>query len=465
MNTPHRARFIRHTLLLLLPCCVSFAADETQRALVDALVSEGVLTETQATNVLAKVNARLAAEKPAAGEKITAGKDVQALRLFGDLRFRFEDRSYDYWDDPAIEDTQTRYRLRLRLGAEYKFNNGWSATLRLDSGKAANTSNVDFGNNTRRDDFGLNVGLAYFLYETPDFVGPFDRARFWIGKHHLPVYANGIAGFWLCGDITAEGLTQELRVQDAFRDWDVSLRAGQYVQRARQLSLSAGRSAEIDYMVMAQVELTNQANGNGTGNGNGGSPGFKIAPTFLGFVPSDYPGAASGDAFIDTNAPSEANYHDLSSLIIPAEYTFTTGDFTHTIFATFAHNFEGKSRARRFLQPGIAVTDGMSNFYNAGVKVARGPASVTAEYRHIGAGAYTNALGHPDFNVARANARGPALSASYNFTSSLVGTVSYFRSSAIVDHAGGFLAAGGTSSDGLGYRTYETLQVDLMMKF
>ncbi|HEX9784771.1 MAG TPA: hypothetical protein VGA56_18840 [Opitutaceae bacterium] len=459
MNTLHLHPLLFGTLLTAFPCAASpVEINQANHTFIDALVSEGVLSPTQADHVLA----RLREDSMRQAEVTPTAPAPQRLRFFGDLRFRFEDRNMSYQDNPSGRDEQSRYRLRLRGGATYQLSDHWSIALRLDTGKAANTSNVDFGNNTRRDGFGLNVGVATVLFEMPELAGVFDRSRFWIGKHHLPFFTTGIAGFWNVGDVTGEGLSQELRATNVLGDWDLTLRGGEYLQRVRQFAGEGGKRTEIDYLLMAQAEFSNQSANDGV------VTGFKLAPTFVTFLASDHPGLPSGDAFIETDAPDGANYNDLASFILPAELAFRIGRHSAAVFATFGHNFEGRSRARRFLPPGAEITSAMSNFYNAGIRLGapgRRGASITAEYRYIGAGAHTGALNHPDFNGGRNNARGPALSASFAFTDYLVSTVSYFRSSAVTSEAGGFLSTGGTSSDGLGFRRYETLQLDLQVKF
>ena len=94
-------------------------------ALIGALVREGVLTEQKAENIRADIQRDLS--QTSAG-KIQLSKSVTELKLYGDLRLRYQYEGRDAQVSQTGNDfQQSRYRFRLRLNAEAKLGREWVA--------------------------------------------------------------------------------------------------------------------------------------------------------------------------------------------------------------------------------------------------------------------------------------------------------------------------------------------------
>ena len=101
-------------------------------ALVDKLVKKGVLTDQEAEEVRADMMRDFS--QTSAG-KININSSVTEMKLYGDLRLRYQ------YDDreaqvaaPNHVDQRSRWRYRLRLGADVTLGENWFAGFQLQTG-------------------------------------------------------------------------------------------------------------------------------------------------------------------------------------------------------------------------------------------------------------------------------------------------------------------------------------------
>ena len=99
----------------------------TDQALLDALVRKGVLTEKEATAIEQEVSKEAIAPAPGSESKIKLGDWVKELKLYGDLRLRYQyDDSQPQIPKAPLQTNyvnvsqRSRWRFRLRLNADFK---------------------------------------------------------------------------------------------------------------------------------------------------------------------------------------------------------------------------------------------------------------------------------------------------------------------------------------------------------
>jgi len=173
-------------------------------ALLDALVQEGVIKESKAESIRAKLSADY--KKTSAG-KILIDSSVKELKLSGDARFRFQ------WDETGPQTNratghtvQQRERLRLRLGTDFKLSDDFFGGFQLSTGQKGDSDNATVGDSTE--------GGASFskvpIYISKAFLGwePIKGLTAVVGKQANPFYGNDQGLVW-DNDINPAGLSEK----------------------------------------------------------------------------------------------------------------------------------------------------------------------------------------------------------------------------------------------------------------
>ncbi len=159
-------------------------------------------------------------EKNLAAKIGEADKWLKDLKFFGDGRLRYEAQQFTS-GDPSETDDRNRFRFRLRVGAEKKFNDQFKAGFSLASGEASSGQNVDptstnttFDNNFNFKD--VFIERAYALYN-PNWakVGPIEKAEIGGGKFANP-FEKGSSDMIWDRDVRPEGAYEkiDLRLYD-----------------------------------------------------------------------------------------------------------------------------------------------------------------------------------------------------------------------------------------------------------
>lgn len=155
------------------------------------------------------------------GEADTWLKD---LKFFGDGRLRYEAFNFTS-GNPSESDDRNRFRYRLRIGAEKKFNDQFKAGFALASGEQALGTNGDnvSTNTTFDNNFSLKdifVDRAYAIYN-PNWakVGPVTKAEIGGGKVANPFEKGSSDIIW----------DRDVRPEGAYEKVDLSLYEGEDV--------------------------------------------------------------------------------------------------------------------------------------------------------------------------------------------------------------------------------------------
>ena len=290
------------TLALSLPR----AAAQDNSALIDALVREGVLTQEKAENIRTDLQRDLATTS--AG-KIKLSSSVTELKLYGDLRLRYQydDRQLQVPDSGNVGQ-QSRYRFRLRLNAEVKLGRDWAAGFSLGTGQPSDSEEQTFENGF--DDYNIYITKAYLSWQPNDWltvVGGKQKNPFYttdllwdpditptgltetIAFHKLPFFGGGSAG--ASGGFGKEG--KSIAAPDARpaeNPWEVTFVAGQFVfDDNGEFNLDSDFGTDA-YLFVEQLIATYKFNKDTS---------VTLAPAFYTFTAADLTGLTNANPFTD----------------------------------------------------------------------------------------------------------------------------------------------------------------------
>jgi len=229
---------------LLLLCAMTASAQEETSALIDMLVCKKVLTAKEADCLRADL---IQEKEKSSADKIKLSGPVTELKLYGDLRFRFQydnvdpqvgtfiqdpnlflnpvlgryvnrktgqidpdnehfiDRKHGTFLDPGNGDQRDRWRFRLRLNADFTLKDNWFGGVQLQT-----SINSDSGNQTYDGGF-----RNYETYISRAFAGwnAADWLTLVVGKQVNPFYTTDLV--W-DPDINPSGLTETVRFHKLF---------------------------------------------------------------------------------------------------------------------------------------------------------------------------------------------------------------------------------------------------------
>jgi hypothetical protein len=189
-----RARFIHSLKRLTSGASLSLAAiaaagsinarAEDNSALLEILQRKGVLSADE----VATVQREIAADKSDSASKIRISPSVTELKLYGDLRLRYQYDNRDSQLDPypvgvhqngnekdrsPSGSQQSRWRFRLRLAADFKFGEHWFGGVELSTAQASDTGNQTFENGF--DDYNIYISKAFLGWKPSEGIHSYRR--------------------------------------------------------------------------------------------------------------------------------------------------------------------------------------------------------------------------------------------------------------------------------------------------
>jgi hypothetical protein len=491
----------------------SAVADDSS-ALIALLERKGILTKDEAANVrneLAREKAAAAKAKVSAADKGNGLADklklspaVSELKLYGDLRFRYQ---YDHRDgqlDPfpvgvhqdRNEDDrspsgspQSRWRFRLRLGADFKLGENWFGGVELSTAQASDSGNQTFENGF--DDYNIFISKAYLGWN------PNDALTITAGKIPNPFYTTELV--W-DSDITPTGVAEVVRFHELFgakeeapgfdkdgkavaakkpaSPWELSLVAGQFIFDDNNENNFDNDESTDAYLFQTQLVGSYKF-----------SKDLKVtfAPGWLVYNAASVSGLQNSQPFNDSPTVSGAT-RNINLLLAPGDVSFKLFDRKAKFFWDFAYNVEGRKRYEDVLDlvtfnnnagqssddDVIDPDDFSSNHkliddiaFLAGIQLGEnkkaGDWSVLAYYRQAGVSSIDPNLNDSDFAGSRLNTRGFKLGVSYNFTDFAIGALTYQYAWNLRDNLVGGQATGGAAIADT--NNISILQLDLTLKF
>jgi putative porin len=181
------------------------------QALIDALVRKGILTQKDAEKIEAEVSKNpVAVAQPSSPLKLAPW--IKELKLSGDLRLRyqFDEEQRQEPSGPNATGTnhvaqRSRWRFRLRLNAEMKFDNGFFGGFSLTTNNAADSGNQTFTGGFQN----------YSIFISKAFLGwnGYPGLAIIAGKQDNPFYTTDM--FW-DPDIYPQGLVERIDFDKLF---------------------------------------------------------------------------------------------------------------------------------------------------------------------------------------------------------------------------------------------------------
>ena len=163
--------------------------------LIEKLVQKGILTNSEAKQMVKEIDREEKAAKKAAPYAYELPDWINSVKFKGDLRLRHDTQWRETEDDKY---SRNRERFRLRLGADVKITETTKVGIRLASGSGyQNTTNQSFDGHSR----GKNIFIdrAYAQWK------PYDFFKIVAGKHKNPLFKSSLV--W-DSDVNPEGLSE-----------------------------------------------------------------------------------------------------------------------------------------------------------------------------------------------------------------------------------------------------------------
>jgi len=456
------------------------AAAQDSGALIDALVRKGVLKDQEAEQIRSQLSRDYAANTPAG--KLNISSSVKELKLSGDVRLRHQ---YDNQQNQAgtSESQRTRYRLRLRVNADYKLADDFFAGFGLQT-----TQNNDSGNQTMGDGA---VHQNYNVYINKAFIGWNGIPGVTVigGKQVNPFYTTDLV--W-DADINPAGITERIEF-NKFVDLgplELALVGGQFVASDNAESNTSGKTNRdaIVYhtQLVAGIKLTDdikvtvapgyytsngaQLNGDGGGEFNytkwtgtaatGQSDqlrGLKVytAPGDVSFKIAGKPAKVLWDLAWNADARDRNNLYRGITNTAAATATTTaaaTVATTTAVGATSGANLTNSDRDSLAYLVGFSI----------GENKKKGDWSLLANYREVGLSAVDPNINDSDWALSYTNMAGFKVGFMYNLGDATTIGSSFYQANNLRTNLGSGLTGVGPGS---GVNAVQVLQVDLSVKF
>jgi hypothetical protein len=474
-------------------------------ALIDALVRKGVLTDREAEDIRTDINKDLA--NTSAG-KIKLSNSITDLKLYGDLRLRYQYNQFDRQLDPPevgaakpgngdkdrspSGEPQSRWRFRLRLNADFKLGRDWFGGVELSTAQASDSGNQTYENGF--DDYNIYISKAYLGWNAADWL------TVTAGKVPNPFYSND--GLVWDADINPTGLTQSFALHKLFAltsesgggyakdgkasipiekkssPWEINLVAGQFIFDDNSENAFDNDSATDAYLFETQLVTSYRF---------GKDVKLLVAPAWFTYVNGSLGGLSNAAAFND-NADVSGATRNLNLLLLPGELAFKAAGIKTRLYWDFSYNIEGRKRVNDIydvftLNNNLGqrsdndVTDPDDKSfghspqddyaYLVGIQLGenrkKGDWSVLANWRQTGLGAVDPNLNDSDFANSFLNTRGLKFSFAYSFTDFAVLALTYQHAWNLRDTLVGGQATGGNAIANA--NEVQTVQVDFNLKF
>jgi len=430
--------------------------------LLKVLVRKGVLTESEAADVRAEVakekarQAKVAAPSAPVETGITSKLDisesVEKLKLYGDLRLRYQYDARDAQFDPGVgEDNdrearsssgtqESRFRLRLRLNADYQFTDNLFAGVGLQTSQANDSGNQNFENGFSGYD--IFISRAYIGWDPTKWMrlvggkmpGYFYNADLTWDPDINPVGAFESIAFHKLNEESDESLSKDGKTvaPPAKKPWELTLNAGQFLFDNNPEGAFDNDSSSDPWLFYTQLV--------GAFHFNHG-PTLTVAPGYMTYVNGSASGVVNARGFNDNGDVSGAT-RNLNLLLLPGDVAFKIGDIKTKLYWDLSYNIEGRKRVENIynlveldspendpddLRKGHSNVDDLA--FLVGVKFGdnkkAGDWSMSLDYRQVGLGAVDPNLNDSDVFASALNMRGFRLKGEYNFTDFLTGGFSY----------------------------------------
>ncbi|HZM05754.1 MAG TPA: putative porin [Candidatus Saccharimonadales bacterium] len=486
--------------------------------LLDLFIKKGYVTQQEAEQVRAEAEAMQSTNTLPTSSKWKFGGNIKDVELYGDLRFRYEERSVHTSLGDRFELDRLRYALRLGLRGDLRSDFYYGLRLETSSNPRSpwvtfgtSSSGVPYNGPSGKSTAGINLGQLYLGWKPSSW---FDAT---VGKMPQPLYVTPM--LWDT-DINPEGLVERFKYPIGPADFFANF--GQFIYQDVNPDRSTpflstptdlnGRDTSGIFLLSWQGGVTYHFNKdtflkaagtiyNYTGQGPTNSPAgfgnaFVGASTITPGSPvvgsSGYPGGRN-DGFIF----NQTGINDLLVLDFPFELDFKLAHQRVKVFGDFAENLDGSQRAaaatasggsallnnsggysvtipyqpkdNRAYQAGVAIGGGedLGLVYGGGSRepsLRRNSWEFRAYWQHVEQYALDPNLIDSDFFEGRGNMEGVYSAFAYGFTDAVIATIRFGYATRINPNLG----TGGSNQDipqVNPLKNYELIQLDLTMRF
>ena len=461
-------------LALASAAAVPQARAEHDSALIDILQRKGVLSQKEAAAVREEL-AHSSSKDSDSASRIKLSSAVTELRLYGDLRLRYQYESKDTQftreaGGGSNVSQQSRWRFRLRLNADFKLGDRVFGGVELQTAQASDSANQTFENGF--SDYNIFISKAYMGWHVNDwltvtggkFTNPFYSTELvWdpdinptgvaeVIAFHKMVDSGGVSG----GGYSKDGKTYQPAAASAL-PWELSLVAGQFIFDDNRESNGPDTDLSTDaYLFETQL----------IGSYKFGSTKLTVAPGWLTYINGSLSDVENNNSFNDPIA-GLGGTRNLNLLLVPGDLSFKLGSLKTKFFWDFSYNFDAEKRVEDIYAvrnlPGRASHATADDFaYLVGVQFGEnkkaGDWSFLANWRQTGLGAVDPNLNDSDFAQSELNTRGVETGLAYNFTDFAIGAVTYDYAWNLRDSRVDPFALGDANVS-------HVLQVDISVKF
>ncbi|MEI6872926.1 MAG: putative porin [Verrucomicrobiota bacterium] len=450
------------------------AAAQDSGALIDALVRKGVLKDQEAEQIRSQLSRDFAANSPAG--KMNLSSSVKELKLSGDIRMR-----YQYQNEAAVassgvqpaagnEDHKTRYRLRLRVNADYKLADDFFAGFGLQTEQKSDSGNQTMSGGNGTTTTGTSAAGDYFqnysIYINKAFIGwnGIPGVTVIAGKQANPLYTTDLV--W-DADINPTGISERFDLHKFLNlgPLELSLVGGQFVvadsDEGKNQSGKGNRDAIVYHtQLIASAKIADDVK-------------LTVAPGFY----TANGGAAIGDGGGEYNsskwagvsgAPAASEQlRGLKVYTAPGDVSFKIAGKPVKFQWDLAWNADAESRTSLYNTTArtVSQSDRDSLAYLLGFQIGenkkKGDWSLLANYRQVGLSAIDPNINDSDWSLSYTNMAGFKVGFFYNLGDATTIGSSFYSANNLRSDLGGFSAAGPGSQA----NAVQVLQVDLSVKF
>lgn len=470
MNRPRTCAAVS---LAALGIALITAAGQTSpsEALVNKLVQKGILTESEAKELMSEGTSTNAA----AASKWKLSDSIKSISLYGDVRFRYEYRGADNAPGSGASGStyeRERFRYAVRLGLRGDLYDDFYYGLRVETSSNPRSPWVTFGDDSNptpsaKNSDTLAIGQVYLGWRVADWL------ELTVGKMPMPLYVTPM--IW-DSDINPEGAAEKFKHSIGNVDLFATFGQFMYQDSNPDNSTPSADTFLLAWQVGASVKLAKDVS-------------FKVAPVLYTYtgqgqnngLNQPFSGQGLNGLNPNTTGFNQNGINDLLVLETPAEFNFKLGQRNARFFGDFAYNFSGDSRARAAVGATAPEGDlpyavtGQNKAYqvgfgygNQGLVYGQTSKKNTWEARlywqHIEQYAADVNLLDSDFFEGRANLEGIYTALAYSITDSIIGTVRYGYARRINNSLG----TGGNNSDLPvlnPVNNYNLVQLDLTWRF
>ncbi len=440
------------------------AAAQDSGALIDALVRKGVLKDQEAEQIRTQLSRDYAANTPAG--KLNLSSSVKELKLSGDVRLRFQhDIQQVQGNDlnaagtapgtaTSSHDSQRdRYRLRLRVNADYKLNDNFYAGFGLQTESKNDSGNQTMGDGTYHQNYNIYINKAFIGWT------PVSGVNLIGGKQVNPFYTTDMV--W-DADINPTGFVQRVDLHKILElgGFEASLVAGQFVVSDSTTEASKpGEGTRDAFTYQAQVQL---------GIPVGDVAKVTIAPGFYWTNGAKISGDGGGE-YNSTkwSATGDNQLDGMKILLVPGDVSFKLGSLPAKFQWDFAYNRDGADRGRMYAANAAAfVPSSQDNMaYLAGFQVGenkkKGDWSALVNYRQVGLSAVDPNINDSDWSLSYTNMAGYKAGFIYSLGDAATIGLTYITGDNLRKDLGGKPNYG----PGSGKNSVSVIQLDAVVKF